>query len=105
MVVELNEINFKKEVLESKIPVLIDHFADWCGPCKMLAPIFDKLSKEFEGKIKFAKLDVQANQSLAQKYGVMGIPCLILFVDGKEKDRITGYHPEEQLKEKIKGMI
>lgn len=103
--IKLNEDNFEKEVIKSKIPVLVDYFADWCGPCKMLGPVFETVSKEFEGKVKFAKLDVQSNQSLAQEHDVTGIPCLILFVNGKEKDRITGYLPEEQLKEKIKAIL
>lgn len=102
--IELNEDNFEKEVLKSDKPVLVDFWADWCGPCKMMAPIFEKVFKEFT-KIKFAKLDVQSNKSLANKYDVTGIPCLILFENGKEKDRITGYLPEEQLKEKIKAII
>ena len=100
----LNTENFEKEVIKSDKPVLIDYFADWCSPCKMMGPVFEKVSSEFP-KIKFAKLDVQSNQSLAREHNVSGIPCLILFINGKEKDRITGYLPEDQLKEKIRSLL
>ncbi|MBD3361765.1 thioredoxin [Candidatus Woesearchaeota archaeon] len=102
--IQLNKDNFEKEVIKSDKPVLVDFWAEWCGPCKMMGPVFEKVSKEITN-VKFAKLDVQENQSLAQEHDVTGIPCLILFVNGKEKDRITGYLPEEQLKEKIQSML
>lgn len=102
--IQLSKENFEKEVLKSTKPVLVDFWAEWCNPCKMLAPTFEKLSKEFKN-INFAKLNVEQNKDLAQKHDVMGIPCIILFFNGKEKDRITGYYPEEQLKNKIKEMI
>jgi len=101
---KLNKDNFEKEVLKSEKPVLVDFWAEWCAPCKMMGPAFESVSKEFKD-VKFAKLDVQENQELAQKHEVMGIPCLILFEDGKEKNRIVGYLPEEQLKEKIKSIL
>jgi len=102
--ISLNEENFEKEVIKSDKPVLVDFWAEWCGPCKMMAPVFEKVSKEFP-KVKFAKLDVQENSSLASEHDVTGIPCLVLFENGKEKDRITGYLPENQLKEKIKNLL
>ena len=102
--IEINTDNFEKEVLKSNTPVLVDYYAIWCGPCKMLGPIFEKISKEFP-KIKFAKLNVQDNQDLASKHDVMGIPCMIFFEKGKEKGRITGYMPEEKLREKIKELV
>lgn len=102
--IHLDRDNFEKEVLKSDKLVLVDFWAEWCGPCKMLGPIFEKVSKEFPN-IQFAKLNVQDNQELAQKYDVMGIPCMIFFDKGKEKGRITGYTPEEKLREKIKELI
>jgi len=102
--IHLDKDSFEKEVLKSSTPVLVDFWAEWCGPCKMLGPIFEKISKEFP-KIKFAKLNVQDNQDLASKHDVMGIPCMIFFEKGKEKGRITGYMPEEKLREKIKELV
>jgi len=101
---KLNKDNFEKEVLKSEKPILVDFWAEWCQPCKMMGPAFESVSKEFKD-VTFAKLDVQENQELAQKYEVMGIPCLILFENGKEKNRIVGYLPEAQLKEKIKSIL
>lgn len=81
--------------------VIIDFWAEWCGPCKRLAPIFDKLSKEYKGKVVFYKVNVDENGELAQGLGVMGIPCLIVFKDGAEVDRIVGAMPSEQLRARI----
>lgn len=96
---QLTKDTFEKQVLKSKTPVFVDFYADWCGPCKALAPIFETVSKE-QKKVKFAKLNVDENRELAQKYDVMGIPCIIIFKDGKEVERLTGMQSYEALKEK-----
>jgi len=100
-VIELNSENFKTEVEESDIPVLVDFFADWCGPCQMMKPVFEELSSDYEGKIKFAKLNTEAASDVAAKWDIRSIPCLVLIEKGAEKDRIMGFMPKEALKEKI----
>lgn len=93
----LTDRNFKTEVLDSDLPVLVDFFATWCQPCKMLAPIVSVVAKEYEGKIKVGKLDVDKNPQTAQKYGVMSIPTLILFQAGKEGKRLVGLRTKKDL--------
>ena len=105
MVFELNEKNFKKEVEESKIPVIIDFYADWCGPCQMMKPVFEKVSESYEGKLKFAKVNTEDNSELASKFDVQGIPCLIVTKKGKEIDRIVGNMPEIALKREIDRIL
>ena len=102
MVQELTDATFKTNVLQSKIPVIVDFWASWCGPCKMLAPIFEQVSKKFEGKVKFAKLSTEDYLDLAQEYEITSIPCMIVFKDGKEVDRIIGMTPAPMLEEKVK---
>ncbi len=91
---DVSQKNFQDEVLGSSKPVLVDFWAPWCGPCKMLAPVVEKVASANDGKAKFVKLNTDENPSIAGQYQVSGIPCLILFKDGVVVDRIVGYVPE-----------
>ena len=94
-IVEVSEETYEQEVLKTDIPVLIDFSAEWCGTCKMLAPIFDSLSNKYNGNVKFIKLDIDSNRTISSKLGIMGVPTIILFKNGKELERIVGLQPEE----------
>ena len=87
---ELSAENFEKEVLHSRMPVLVDFWAPWCGPCTMVGPVLEKLSHEYNGKMKFSKLNVDEAQELAAKFDVRGIPCMIVFSNGNEVERVIG---------------
>jgi len=93
---EITDGNFQKEVLESDLPVLVDLWADWCGPCRMVAPIVRKLAEEYAGRLRVGKLDVEANPMTPAQYGVFSIPTLLLFKEGSEVDRLAGARPREQ---------
>jgi thioredoxin len=97
--------NFEKEVAKSKLPVIVDFFADWCMPCTMMAPIFEKLSTKLGSRLKFAKVDTQEQGELSQEHHITGIPCLVLFKNGKEAGRIVGYMQEEELEAKLKSYL
>jgi thioredoxin 1 len=103
--VHVNQKNFKTEVVDAKTPVIIDFWAVWCGPCRMMGPVFEDLSKEYAGKLKFAKLDTEEEPDLAQHYGITGIPCLIIMKKGEEIERIIGFSPKPQLKMKIDNIL
>ena len=98
----LTEKNFEQEVLKSNIPVLVDFWAEWCGPCRAIAPIVEELATELQGKLKVAKVDVDEAQDLAAGYNVMSIPTLIIFKNGKPVEEILGAMPKPQLMAKIK---
>ncbi len=99
----LNKDNFQKEVLESAVPVLVDFFAPWCGPCQMMLPIVEELSKEMAGQgVKIAKVNVEENPEIAEKYDVVSIPVFMIFKGGKEVQRVMGSQAKEKLKELLK---
>lgn len=96
--------NFEQEVEKSDQVVLVDFFADWCGPCKMLAPVLDELAEETDGKAKIGKINVDQERDLAKKFRVMSVPSILFFKDGKEMDRMVGAHSKEDLLAKIDSL-
>ena len=101
----VTDTDFDEKVLKSTVPVLVDFWADWCMPCKMIAPIVEELSQEYDGKLDFAKLDVDSNPSTAMTYGVRSIPTLLIFKGGKPVDQIVGAVPKGVLKKKIDSSL
>ena len=100
--VHLDEKNFKTEVLDADLPVLVDFWAQWCGPCRAVAPILDEIAKELEGKLKVGKVNVDEAGEVAAQYNIMSIPTLLLFVKGKVVNQIVGAMPKDQLLAKLK---
>ena len=97
MEIKLSTENFEKEVLKSEKPVLVDFYADWCGPCNAMEPVIEELAKELEGKVKVGKINVDENPDIAVEYNVMSIPTLIVFKNGKEEKRLVGLRNKEEL--------
>ncbi len=102
--VTLTDDNFESEVLSSDVPVLVDFWAEWCGPCKMIAPYVEELAQELEGKVKVGKLDVDTNQMTAAKYGIRSIPSLLIFKGGEVVDQIIGAVPKNVIKGKLEAV-
>ncbi|MEE9296375.1 MAG: thioredoxin [Phycisphaerae bacterium] len=101
---EFTDDNFVDEVLKSEIPVLVDFWAEWCGPCKALAPVIDELADEYAGKVKVGKLDTDSNRETATKYSVSAIPSLILFTAGEVKEKFVGLRPKQELTAALNGV-
>ncbi len=97
----LNEENFDQEVINSEIPVLVDFWAEWCGPCRMVGPVIDSLADQYQGKVKIAKLNVDESRDIAVKYNIQSIPTMMIFVKGQVVDGLTGAHSEQNIKNKL----
>jgi len=104
-IVHLNDGEFETQVLKSDVPVLVDFYADWCGPCHAIAPTIEALSNEFEGKVKFVKVDVDANQGVASRYEIMSIPTMMLFEKGRVEDSIVGAYPASVYRQHIERAL
>ena len=102
---ELTKENFQTEVIDSDVPVLVDFWATWCGPCRAVAPIIDELAAEYEGKLKVGKVDVDAEQQLAGDFGVRSIPTLLIFNGGKLAEQLVGAVPKSELVAKLQGIL
>lgn len=105
MEIKTNDSNFKQEVLSSDLPVLVDFWAEWCGPCQMVAPIVEAIAKKYKGKLKVCKVNVDEAPSTSSEYGIMSIPTLAIFKKGKVVDKVVGAVPESELASKIDSHI
>ena len=105
MEIKVDDTNFKQEVLESELPCLVDFWAEWCGPCQMVVPTIEAIAKEYEGKLKVCKLNVDDAPKTSSEYGVMSIPTLAIFKNGEVMDKIIGVVPKAELVSKIKPHI
>jgi thioredoxin len=102
---QFTDANFDAEVLKSPVPVLVDFTATWCGPCKALAPIVEELAKDFAGKVKMGKLDIDHSRNVPSKYGIMAVPTIILFKGGREVEKITGLKPKSDLRKRLDALL
>lgn len=102
---EITDAVFQNEVLDSKTPVLVDFWAPWCGPCRAIAPVVEELSKEFDGKVKFVKVNVDDNPVVASQLGIRSIPTLKVFVSGSEKNQMVGAGSKDQIKGLLSGLV
>lgn len=105
MSLKFTDSNFEQEVLQSEVPVLVDFYADWCGPCKMMSPIIDELAVEYDGKAKIGKLNTDENRAIASKYSIMSIPTILFIKDGQVVDTSIGALPKGILQDKLESML
>lgn len=103
--VHVKEQDFDAQVIRSEVPVLVDFWAEWCGPCRMIAPIVEDLASEYSGRLKVVKVDVDDNTAVAMRYNIMSIPTLGVFKGGQLVDRLVGYMPKQELKKKIDAIL
>ena len=102
---QVTDASYQEDVLESPVPVVVDFWAPWCGPCRMMAPVFEELAEEYDGQVTFVKMNVDENPATPGKLGIRGIPTLIIYWDGEEADRMVGFAPKVVLKRKIGAIL
>ena len=102
---DVSDSNFEQEVLQAAKPVLVDFWAPWCGPCRMVAPIVEELAQEYDGKVEFVKLNTDDNPNTAVKYGIRSIPTLLVFKDGEPVSQIVGFRPKSDLKQRLDAVV
>ena len=100
-----NQDSFQKDVVDAQVPVLVDFWAPWCGPCRAVGPVVEELAEAYENKMGFCKVNVDENPALAVSYGVMSIPTLIVFKEGKVAQKLIGYHPKDELQKLLDGVL